>query len=151
MEDLFLQIIDGSHITEYELTNHPSQLYFTGKIYFEDGQEKGARFFKFKESEEKRAKKILLETSKINHERVLKAYFAAYFEPESLWILCYDWFDSLLEDNDMEVRNDYGALCWWWRDEIWYGIILMSYYYVFIFPQFCIVLQLNLTICTFNQ
>ncbi|KAL6274309.1 hypothetical protein ACE6H2_025001 [Prunus campanulata] len=117
-------IIDGLHITEYELNNHPSQVYFPGKIYFKDGREKGVRFFKFKESEEKLANKIVFETSKIDHKSVLKAYFAAYYELESLWILCYDWFDSLLDDVVncfLPVRDDNDILSSWWGGGIRYS------------------------------
>ncbi|CAB4288053.1 unnamed protein product [Prunus armeniaca] len=117
-------IIDA-RLTEYELNNHQSQFYFTGKIYFQDGKEKDVRFFKFKKSEERLAKKIFFQTSKSVYGRVLKAHFATYYEPQELWILCYDWFDYLLDemqdDNDLKKKassEDSDILSFWWGNEI---------------------------------
>lgn len=141
-----LQIIDAD-VTEYELKSHPSQVYFTGKIYFKDGEEKSVGFFTFKEKD--LAEKIISRTSKINHKRVLKAYFAAYNESQRLWILCYDWFDSLLDEymnhenleKDIMERNSH-LLTFWLRDEIRYNIILISSNF-YLFSHLCILLQLK--------
>lgn len=134
---LFLQIIDA-RITEYELNKHPSQVYFTGKIYFKDGKEQDVRFFQFKKSEGDVAKQIFSQTSKIHHQGVLKAYFAVYNEWQESWILCYDWFDHLLDeimDNQIlkkeTIDDNSHSLSIWWKDAIWYNIILMSFNFNF--------------------
>lgn len=148
MGHLLLQIIDAQ-LTEYELNNHQSQFYFTGKIYFKYGKQKHVRFFKFKKSEERLAKKIFFQTSKIINGRVLRAYFATYYEPQELWILCYDWFDYLLDemqdDNDLKKEassEDSDILSIWWANEIRYNIILISFIFIFI-SQLCIAFQIK--------
>ncbi|PQQ10506.1 hypothetical protein Pyn_08524 [Prunus yedoensis var. nudiflora] len=122
VKDVFFQ---GRRIIGYELNYVPSQSYFAGKIYFVNGKEREARFLKFKKSEEALAKKIFTQTSKLNHAWILKPYFFAYYEPQNIWILCYDRFDQLLgemvDDEDPAIllrTNNPDRLIRWWRNVI---------------------------------
>ncbi|PQP98886.1 hypothetical protein Pyn_07696 [Prunus yedoensis var. nudiflora] len=76
---------ESINIIGYELNYDPSQIYFGGKIYFKDGKEREARFFKFEKSQEERAKKIFTRTSNLTyHEGLLKPYFVSYYEPQDI-------------------------------------------------------------------
>lgn len=119
-----LQKNDGI-IIQYEFNYDPSQIYSTGKIYFKNGKEGEARFFKFEKSEEDLAKKIFTLTSKLaNYERVgvLKPHFLTYYEPQNIWILCYEKFNHLLSEINIDVEDfvngDSRILSFWWRDSI---------------------------------
>lgn len=93
--EFLLQLI-GANIMTYEfLIKEPSQTLFTGKIFFEDGEEREVRFLK---SEEDAAKKIFHATSDLHNEAILKLWFATYCDAIKGWILCYDRFDHLLGD-----------------------------------------------------
>ncbi|KAI5319986.1 hypothetical protein L3X38_039694 [Prunus dulcis] len=108
-EDVIIGYVGWERIIEYEFNYVPSQSYFAGKIYFESGEEMEARFLKFKKSEEALVKKIFTQTSKLNHVGILRSFFFAYYEPQNIWILCYDRFDQLLselvDDEDPATNN----------------------------------------------
>ncbi|ONH97435.1 hypothetical protein PRUPE_7G190000 [Prunus persica] len=116
---------DGIFI-QYEFNYEPSQIYFTGKIYFKNGKEGEARFFKFEKSEEDLAKKTFTLTSKLaNYDQrvgVLKPHFLTYYEPQNIWILCYEKFNHLLSEINIDaedfVNGDSRILSFWWRSSI---------------------------------
>ncbi|CAL9027448.1 unnamed protein product, partial [Prunus brigantina] len=116
---------ESMNIIGYELNYDPSQIYLAGKIYFKDGKEREARFFKFENSQEELAKKIFTRTSNLTyHEGFLKPYFVSYYEPQDIWILCYPQFDQLLgemmdEDFVMPMRTEIShILSPWWCNAI---------------------------------
>ncbi|KAI5319984.1 hypothetical protein L3X38_039692 [Prunus dulcis] len=103
-------------IIQYEFNYDSSHIYSSGKIYFKDGKEREARFFKFEKSEEDLAKKIFTLTSKlVNYEGVdvLKPHFLTYYEPQNIWILCTEKFDHLLSEIKMDVEDRVDGDSWW--------------------------------------
>ncbi|BBH08148.1 hypothetical protein Prudu_020264, partial [Prunus dulcis] len=116
---------DGIFI-QYEFNYDPSQIYSSGKIYFKNGKEGEARFFKFEKSEEDLAKKTFTLTSKLaNYDQrvgVLKPHFLTYYEPQNIWILCYEKFNHLLSEINIDaedfVNGDSRILSFWWRSSI---------------------------------
>ncbi|ONH97436.1 hypothetical protein PRUPE_7G190100 [Prunus persica] len=126
--DKDLLVKRGRIIIQYEFDYDPSRIYSTGKIYFKNGKEEEARFFKYEKSEEDLAKKIFTLTSKLASKlgdyeplHVLKPHFLTYYEPQNIWILCYEKFDHLLSEIKMDVEDSVDGpriLSFWWRDSI---------------------------------
>lgn len=137
---------ESMNIIGYELNYDPSQIYLAGKIYFKDGKEREARFFKFENSQEELAKKIFTRTSNLTyHEGFLKPYFVSYYEPQDIWILCYPQFDQLLgemmdEDFVMPMRTEIShILSPWWCDAIRYNMFIS--FFLFASNTYCIIIS----------
>ncbi|CAB4318425.1 unnamed protein product [Prunus armeniaca] len=119
--DKDLVVNNDGIIIQYEFNYDSSHIYSSGKIYFKDGKEREARFFKFEKSEEDLAKKIFTLTSKfVNYKGVgvLKPHFLTYYEPQNIWILCTEKFDHLLSEIKMDVEDRVDGDSWW-LDSIW--------------------------------
>lgn len=102
---LFFWQVIAARLASYVIDDYrSSRPYLTGKIEFEEGVEREACFFKFKESEEDIARKIFDETARIaDNPGILKPYFVTYNEQKKNWLVCYEKFDSLLSDDPSNI------------------------------------------------
>ncbi|KAM1322663.1 hypothetical protein PS2_015192 [Malus domestica] len=112
-------IARGREITEYDIES-VSGFYCTGRIRFEDNQSLKVRFLKFDNGV--CARKTFSRTCKCGHSRILKPYFVTYCKPMEAWIICYQWFDHLLGDQNLRIpvlaNTRFAILHYWWRNEI---------------------------------
>lgn len=63
---------------------------FDGLIRLGDGKEKKVIFVTYPETQ---AKSIVANTSGLNHDAILRVWFATYCNTRNMWLMCYDRFD----------------------------------------------------------
>ncbi|TQE03736.1 hypothetical protein C1H46_010710 [Malus baccata] len=66
---------------------------FDGLIQLGDDKEKNVTFVTYPETQ---AKSIVTNTSGLNHDAILRVWFATYCNTRNMWLVCYDRFDCYM-------------------------------------------------------